>query len=237
MIIIGKWKLQLTVSMVSKENCLEKSCSKPSFYFGYFRFYLNISQFVSVCLACSDINFAIESLFMAMEGAGEGKTDFVTSDVLKQMLEIQERSHRSMISMLTDDIKLEVRSLKKDVEDLKVSLQFSQAQFDDHKKIVDTVKSKMEEIDDRVKYLESYSEDTYNLENRCEETEEKQEYLENMSRRNNIKILDLPAEEGEKTRADTEELVKKTVKEQLHYEDDVHIEKAHIVWENPNLCL
>ena len=123
----------------------------------------------------------------------------------------------------------EVRSQKKDIEDLKVSLQFSQAQFDDHKKIVDTVKSKMEEIDDRVKYLESYSEDTYNLENRCEEIEEKQEYLENMSRRNNIKILDLPEEEGEKTWADTEELVKKTVKEQLHYEDDVHIERAHRV--------
>ena len=71
---------------------------------------------------------------MAMECADEGKTDFVTLDVLKQMLEIQERSYRSMISLLTDDIKLEVRSLKKDVEDLKVSLQFSQAQFDDHKK-------------------------------------------------------------------------------------------------------
>ena len=165
---------------------------------------------------------------MAMEGAGEGKTDFVTLDVLKQMLEIQERSYRSMISMLTNDIKLEVRSLKKDVEDLKVSLQFSQAQFDDHKKIVDTVKSKMEEIDDRFKYLESYSEDTYKLENRCEEIEEKQEYLENMSRRNNIKILDLPEEEGEKTWADTEELVKKTVK-QLHYEDDVHIERALLI--------
>ena len=92
--------------------------------------------------------------------------NFVTLGVLKQMLEIQERSYRSMISMLTDDIKLEVRPLKKDVKDLKVSLQFSQAQFDDHKKIVDTVKSKMEEIDDRVKHLESYSEDTYNLENR-----------------------------------------------------------------------
>ena len=50
---------------------------------------------------------------MAMEGTGERKTDFVTLDVLKQMLEIQERSYRSMISVLTDDIKLEVRSLKK----------------------------------------------------------------------------------------------------------------------------
>ena len=62
MIIIGNWNLQLTVS---KENCLERSCSKPSFYFGYFRFHFNISQFVTVCLVCSDINFAIESLFMA----------------------------------------------------------------------------------------------------------------------------------------------------------------------------
>ena len=38
-----------------------------------------------------------------------------------------------------------------------------------------------------------------------------------MSRRNNIKILDLPKEEGKNTWADTEELVKKTIKEQLHY--------------------
>ena len=145
------------------------------------------------------------------------------------MLEIQERSYRSMISVLTNDIKLETKTLKKDVKDLKVSLQFSQAQFDDHKKKVDAVKSKMEEINDRVKYLDSYSEDTYNLENYCEEIEDKQKYLENMSRRNNIKVLDLPEEEGENTWADIEELVKKTVKEQLHCKDDVYIERAHRV--------
>ena len=56
----------------------------------------------------------------------------------------------------------------------------------------------MEEIDDRVKYLESYSEDTYNLENRCEEIEEKQEYLENMSRRNNIKSWICPKKKEKK---------------------------------------
>ena len=50
-----------------------------------------------------------------------------------------------------------------------------------------------------------------------------------MSKRNNIKILDLLKEEGEKTWADTEEFVKKTIKEQLHCEDDVHIEQAHRV--------
>ena len=102
---------------------------------------------------------------MAMES--KGKTDFrcfkVTSDVLKQVLEMQEHSYRSMISVLTGDIKLEIRTLKNDVEDLKVSLQFSQTQFDDHEKNVDAVRSKMEEIDERVKYLESYWEDTYNL--------------------------------------------------------------------------
>ena len=70
----------------------------------------------------------------------------------------------------------------------------------------------MEEINDHVKYLESYSQDTYNLKNCCEEIEQKQEYLENMLRRNNIKILDLPEEKGEKTWADTEELVKKLSK-------------------------
>ena len=51
---------------------------------------------------------------MAMEG--KGKTDFVILDVLKQMLEIQERSYRSVISVLTDDIKLEIRTLRKEYQ-------------------------------------------------------------------------------------------------------------------------
>ena len=49
-----------------------------------------------------------------------------------------------------------------------------------------------------------------------------------MLRRNNTEILDLPEEEGKKTWVNTEELMKKTIKEQVHYEN-VHTEQAHCV--------
>ena len=70
----------------------------------------------------------------------------------------------------------------------------------------------MDEIEDRVKLIETNMNDYYSLESCCEDLEEKQDYLENMSRRNNIKILGITEDtEREKTWEDTEALVKKTV--------------------------
>ena len=134
------------------------------------------------------------------------------------------------VQMFVDDVKSEVRSLRKDVDDLKLSLQFTQGQVDDHKKISETTKAKMNEIENRVKLLETNMDDYYSLEGRCVDLEEKQDYLENMSRRNNIKILGFTEDtEREKTWEDKETLVKKTVREQLHVEEEILIERAHRV--------
>ena len=126
-----------------------------------------------------------------MDGKTKGKTEFVTLDILKEMLEIQNRSYRTAVQMLVDDVKSEVRSLRKDVDDLKLSLQSTQGQVNDHKKISETTKVKMDEIEDRVKLVEANMDDYYSFEASCEDLEEKQDYLEIMSRRNNIKILGL----------------------------------------------
>ena len=79
-----------------------------------------------------------------MDGKTKGKTEFVTLDILKEMLEIQNRSYRTTVQMLVDDVKSEVKlgSLRKDVDDLKLSLQFTQGQVDDHKKISETTKQR-----------------------------------------------------------------------------------------------
>ena len=165
-----------------------------------------------------------------MDGKTKGKTEFVTLDILKEMLKIQNRSYRTTVQMLVDDVKSEVRLLRKDADDLKLSLQFTQGQVDGHKKISETTKVKMDEIEDRVKLLETNMNDYYSLEGRCEDLEEKQDYLENMSRKNNIKILVLTEDtECEKTWEDTETLVKKTVTEQLHVEEEILIKRAHRV--------
>ena len=169
-----------------------------------------------------------------MDGKTKGKTEFVMLDILKEMLEIQNRAYCKAVQMLVDDVKSEVRSLRKDVDDLKLSLQFTQGQVNDHKKISETRKAKMDEIEDRVKLIEANIDDYYSLEAHCEDLEEKQDYLENMSHRNNIKILGLTEDtECERTWEDTETLIKKTVKEQLHVEEEILIERAHRVGETP----
>ena len=62
---------------------------------------------------------------------------------------------------------------------------------------------------------------------RCDDMESKHEYLENVSRRNNIKILGLLEDKlKEKSWDDTEELVKGVIKEKLKFDTEVKIERA-----------
>ena len=55
------------------------------------------------------------------------------------------------------------------------------------------------------------------------------EYLENQSRRNNLKILGLPESPDEKSWDDTEKKVKALVNSELGVSDDFEIERAHRV--------
>ena len=60
--------------------------------------------------------------------------------------------------------------------------------------------------------------------------ENKHEYLENMSRRNNIKIVGLPEDKlKEESWDDTEESVKGVIKEKIKADVEVKIERAHRV--------
>ena len=113
-------------------------------------------------------------------------------------------------------MKQELQTIRKDVEDLKVSVQFSQGEIQDLKKNLKDTKLYVEQLEDRVKFIETNMEDTYDLERHCDDMENKHEYLENMSRRNNIKIVGLHEDKlKEKSWDDTEELVKVVIKEKL----------------------
>ena len=60
--------------------------------------------------------------------------------------------------------------------------------------------------------------------------EDQNEYLENQSRRNNIKILGVHEDKDkENTWDDTEIIVKDLIKKKLNYEDEIEIEWAHRV--------
>ena len=62
-----------------------------------------------------------------------------------------------------------------------------------------------------------------------EDLEWKQEYLENQSRHNNIKITGMQEDNTEKTWDDTEMIVKKMIREKPGIKEDVKIERMHRV--------
>ena len=59
--------------------------------------------------------------------------------------------------------------------------------------------------------------------------EDQLEYLENQSRRNNVKIMGVDEDLEEKTWDDTEKIVRKLIHEKLNFEEDIAIERAHRV--------
>ena len=159
----------------------------------------------------------------------DGKPEYVTLAIVKELLEAQDRAYRTTLQLLMDDMKQEIRNLRKDVEDVKLSLQFSQGEIDAQKQQSEDTNAKYEHLEDRLKFVESNMEDCYNLEKQCDDLEDKNEYLENMSRRNNVKIIGLNEDTGnEKTWEDTEEFVITTIKKKLDIEG-VKIERAHRV--------
>ena len=169
--------------------------------------------------------------------ASNGKAEYVTLEVLKEMMEIQDRAYRSTLQILVKDMKSEIKSVKKDVEELKLSTQFMSSKFEDQKNNIEQRKMKVEQIEDRVKILESnlsnssLDDEYYDHESRLEDLENKHEYLENMSRRNNLKILGLPEDKNrEKSWEDTEQIVKETINKELEISsEEIQIERAHRV--------
>ena len=137
--------------------------------------------------------------------------------MVRELLEIQDRSYRSTFQLLLTDMKEDVKSLKKDIDELKHSLQFSQK---DIKDLQDKTLAIEKKIGKCSKTVNQHDEDLEDVSNQIE-------YLENQSRRNNLKITGVEESEEEKTWEDTEEVVKKIIREKLKIEEDIQIERAH----------
>ena len=124
-------------------------------------------------------------------------SEAVTLQMVRELLEIQDRSYRSTFQLLLTDMKKDVKSLKKGIDELKHSLQFSQK---DIKDLQDKTLAIEKKIGKCSKTVSQHDEDLEDVSNQIE-------YLENQSRRNNLKIIGVEESEEEKTWEDTEEVV------------------------------
>ena len=144
----------------------------------------------------------------------------VTFDVLKEMMAQQERSFLAAIKMIISDIKDDLKAVKNDVAEFKHSLEFTQHE-------VNQVQNKLVDIAGRLDGFKIQIEDEAT---RLEDLEDKVEYIENQSRRNNVKIVGVPENlDTEKTWDDMEKVVRKVIKDNLMMENaaELSIESAH----------
>ena len=116
-------------------------------------------------------------------------SEAVTLQMVRELLEIQDRSYRSTFQLLLTDMKEDVKSLKKDIDELKHSLQFSQKDIKDLQDRTVAIEKKIGKCS--FKTVNQHDEDLEDVSNQIE-------YLENQSRRNNLKTTGVEESEEEK---------------------------------------
>lgn len=146
--------------------------------------------------------------------------EYVTLAVVKELLAVQLDSFRSSVQLLVNQINEEIKFVKTEVNELKASAQYSSRDIDD-------IKSNLKFVETRGQSLEALVD---GHSNEIIEMADKQEYIENQNRRNNVKLIGVPeSDTGVESWVESEEIVKCKVKEALKIEDDLVIERAHRV--------
>ena len=137
--------------------------------------------------------------------------------VVKSLMAVQENSFRSMIEVMFNGLREDIKEVKKDAIELQKSLEFSQRD-------VMEIEQKLSLVTETVnKNCTSFEEQTIEF----MRVENKVEYNENQSRRNNIKLIGLNESDEEVSWDDTEKIVLDCVKNKLNLQVEVEIERAH----------
>ncbi len=151
---------------------------------------------------------------------GEKEKDYVTMDMVKTLLQNQADAFNSSFKLLIQDLKEDMKSIKKEIIDMQVSLQFSQAKMEDNEKKIRVVE----------KSINMHRENLNDIHNHADQVESQLEYLENQSWRSNVRITGVSEDKNtEKSWDDTEKVVKEIIKEKLKISEDIEIERCHRV--------
>ena len=145
-------------------------------------------------------------------------TKYVALAVCKELIELQDKSFRHLVQVLTDELRRDMRSISSDLHELKASLQYSQKDIVNLENRLKSVETKCKDMDSLV----------VNHDEDIESLADKQEYLENYNRRNNVKILCIK-EEKDETWEQSEKLVVTKIRKFLHIDVDLKVERAHHV--------
>ena len=150
-------------------------------------------------------------------------TEFVTFSVCKELLDIQEKSFKALVTMLMDGLTAGVKDVKSELNEVKNSLNFSGRDITEIQDKIKVLSNQLKAVDIQV----------FNHHESLGDVLGKPEYLENQSRRNNVYVTGIQ-ENGKESWDETEDILKSTIKELLKISDELTIERAHRVNPKPN---
>ena len=146
--------------------------------------------------------------------------EFLTIDICKEFLAMQEQSYTKLVKMLAEYLRNEIRLIRNEVNDLKVSAQFQSNTIDGIEKAIKKLNGQLRSIEESIQASEEY----------MEAVDDKMEYLENTSRRNNIKVIGIVESPNFiESWDESETIVKDKIKSLLSITEDLEIERAHRV--------
>ena len=109
--------------------------------------------------------------------------------------------------LIIEDIRSEMKTIKKELEELKISARFTSDKYDD---VSEKIKKMDVEISAVYRQINIFSN---NIDREIEKLEDKHDYIENNFRRNNTKIMEVEETNEEKAWEDTENVVQKLFQE------------------------
>lgn len=149
------------------------------------------------------------------ETADDSDEELFSLTMVKQLMAQQESAFKTVIESLIKSTTERVDGLVKQVVELKASLEYSQRDIEENQKSA-------KQNEQTIAAITAQLNDTKNLMNKCQE---KNTYLENQSRRNNIRVYGVE-EKPRETWEETEAALKSILIEKLQLPSEPRIERA-----------
>jgi hypothetical protein len=136
----------------------------------------------------------------------------VTMETVQELLRVQESMFKALFEATMNTVNKRIDDIVTTVSDLKASLEFTQKD--------------VQEIKPNLEKLLGIEQEILNTQSFLSQQKDKVEYLENQSRRNNIRLDGVP-EVHDETWEVTEQLVKDVLKDKLEISEVISVERAH----------
>ena len=146
-------------------------------------------------------------------------------ETLKLLLSTQDQAYRGAMELMLTQVHEEISSLKSTVGELRRSLEFTQAEIDDLRGEVKQLEKEKAADKSTIQELMKQCRDTGE---NCEILEDRCDYFEDYSRRNNIHITGMEEIPGGESWEQTAEQVQKLLADKMQL-PDLTLERAHRV--------